>query len=311
VVTGGAGFIGSHLADRLRAEGRDVTVIDNLAAGSARVPFLEAAGVNLEQIDIRQQECTRIIETLRPSEIYHLAAQADVRRSVSDPVYDADVNLVGTVRILEAARSVGGRVITASSGGCIYGEAEPELLPLDESAPRMPDSPYGVSKSVMEDYLQFYRRSYGLDYVNLALANVYGPRQDPLGEAGVVAIFGLRLLKGEPCIIYGDGSQTRDFVFVGDVVEAFYRASSKGSGETFNIGTGRQTSVNELHSAMATICGVDQPAQHNPARAGELQRSCLDSTKAGKILDWTPQIELNEGLSRTVAFLREQSVPVA
>ncbi len=307
VVTGGAGFIGSHLCDRLRAEGREVVAIDNLAAGEARLPFLESSGVPLEKVDIRDPECSRIIEKVSPAEIYHLAAQADVRRSVADPVYDADVNVAGTVRIVEAARRVGARVMTASSGGCIYGEADPELLPLDETAPRRPDSPYGVSKAVMEEYLKFYRRSHGLDYVNLALGNVYGPRQDPLGEAGVVAIFGLRLLRGERCKIYGDGNQTRDFVYVTDVVDAFFRAAAAGEGETFNIGTGLETSVNELYRAIAGICGVDEDPEYEPPRLGELQRSALDSTKAAKLLGWVPQVDLGDGLRRTVEFLRQQA----
>ncbi len=306
LVTGGAGFIGSHMVDLLVATGREVRVIDNLTSGDQRLRFLEAAGVGVDRLDIRDEASARLIEEFRPDEIYHFAAQMDVRRSVADPIYDAEVNVVGTLRVLGAAAKVGARVISASSGGCIYGEADPQRLPLDEQTPKNPDSPYGITKMVMEDYLRFYRETGGLSYANLALGNVYGPRQDPAGEAGVVAIFGLRLLKGEPCSIFGDGTQTRDYLFVGDVVEAFLAASSNGDGETFNIGTGIETSVNELYSRLAAICGVEADPEFKPARAGELHRSCLNSAKAGSILGWSPQKDLNRGLSETVEFLRSQ-----
>jgi UDP-glucose 4-epimerase len=306
LVTGGAGFIGSHMVDRLVASGREVRVIDNLSSGEQRLKFLQAAGVPVERIDIRSDAAAELIESFRPDEIYHFAAQMDVRRSVADPIYDADVNVLGTLRILGAAAKVGARVMTASSGGCIYGEADPARFPLDEQTPKNPDSPYGVTKSVMEDYLRFYRAIHGMQYANLALGNVYGPRQDPAGEAGVVAIFGLRLLKGEPCRIFGNGSQTRDYIFVGDVVEAFFAAASRGDGETFNIGTGIETSVNDLYARVAAICGVDAEPRYEPARPGELDRSCLDSAKAGSVLGWSPEKDLNQGLADTVEFLRAQ-----
>jgi UDP-glucose 4-epimerase len=306
VVTGGAGFIGSHLVDRLVAEGREVRVIDNLVSGEQRLQFLSSAGVQVDRIDIREPAAAQLIDDFRPEEVYHLAAQMDVRRSVADPIYDAEVNVLGTLRILGAAVKVGARVMTASSGGCIYGEADPARFPLDEETPKKPDSPYGITKSVMDDYLRFYRDTAELQFVNLALGNVYGPRQDPAGEAGVVAIFGLRLLRGEPCYIFGDGNQTRDFVFVGDVVEAFLAASAKGEGETFNIGTGIETSVNDLYRGMAAICGVDAAPGYKPARPGELDRSCLSSAKAANLLGWSPGKELREGLSETIAFMRTQ-----
>jgi UDP-glucose 4-epimerase len=306
LVTGGAGFIGSHMVDRLVAGGREVRVIDNLSSGEQRLPFLEAAGVEVDRLDIRDEAAARLIEDFRPDEIYHFAAQMDVRRSVADPIYDADVNVLGTLRILGAAARAGARVVTASSGGCIYGEADPHRFPLDEQTPKNPDSPYGITKSVMDDYLRFYSSLNGLQYANLALGNVYGPRQDPAGEAGVVAIFGSRLLKGEPCSIFGDGSQTRDYVFVGDVVEAFFAASAKGDGETFNIGTGVETGVNDLYTRMAAICGVKAEPEYKPARPGELERSCLSSAKAGEILGWSPQKDLDEGLAETIEFLRTQ-----
>jgi UDP-glucose 4-epimerase len=306
LVTGGAGFIGSHMVDRLVAGGRQVRVIDNLSSGEQRLPFLEAAGVEVDRLDIRDEAAARLIEEFRPDEFYHFAAQMDVRRSVADPIYDADVNVLGTLRILGAAARAGARVVTASSGGCIYGEADPNRFPLDEQTPKNPDSPYGITKSVMDDYLRFYSSLNGLQYANLALGNVYGPRQDPAGEAGVVAIFGSRLLKGEPCSIFGDGSQTRDYVYVGDVVEAFFAASAKGDGETFNIGTGVETSVNDLYTRMAAICGVKAEPEYKPARPGELERSCLSSAKAGEILGWSPQKDLDEGLAETIEFLRTQ-----
>jgi UDP-glucose 4-epimerase len=306
LVTGGAGFIGSHLVDRLVASGREVQVIDNLISGEQRLSFLEAAGVCLDRVDIRDQDCSELIDSFAPNEIYHLAAQMDVRRSVADPIYDADVNVLGTLRVLEGARRVGARVISASSGGCIYGEVDPELLPADESTPKNPDSPYGITKFVMEEYLRFYRAAYGLDYVNLALGNVFGPRQDPFGEAGVVAMFTQRLIDGRPCSFYGNGEQTRDFVYVGDVVEAFLAAAGGGSGETFNIGTGRQTTVNRLYVELARICGVDRAAIYEPPRAGELQHSSLNSSKAREVLGWAPKVDLVDGLARTVEFIRSQ-----
>jgi UDP-glucose 4-epimerase len=294
------------MVDRLVAGGRQVRVIDNLSSGEQRLPFLEAAGVKVDRLDIRDESSARLIEDFRPDEVYHFAAQMDVRRSVADPIYDADVNVLGTLRILGAAANTGARVVTASSGGCIYGEADPARFPLDEQTPKNPDSPYGITKSVMDDYLRFYSSINGLQYANLALGNVYGPRQDPAGEAGVVAIFGSRLLKGEPCAIFGDGSQTRDYVFVTDVVEAFFAASAKGDGETFNIGTGVETSVNDLYARMAAICGVEAEPEFKPARPGELDRSCLSSAKAGEILGWSPQKDLDEGLAETIEFLRTQ-----
>jgi UDP-glucose 4-epimerase len=282
-------------------------VIDNLVSGEQRLPFLKAAGAHLDRIDIRDPHCSELIAEFAPGEVYHLAAQMDVRRSVADPVYDADVNVIGTLRVLEGARRVGARVIAASSGGCIYGEVDPEKLPADESTPKNPDSPYGITKLVMEEYLRFFGASYGLPYVNLALGNVYGPRQDPMGEAGVVAIFSQRLIEGKPCRIFGDGEQTRDFVYVGDVVEAFLAASTKGDGETINIGTARQTSVNELYAELAAICGVEQKAIYEPARSGELRRSCLDNAKARRVLGWAPEVALSDGLARTVEFIRDQT----
>jgi len=305
LVTGGAGFIGSHLSECLREQGREVLVLDNFASGKSRLRFLENAGIPVEEIDIRDSSAVDLIESFRPNEIFHLAAQMDVRRSVEDPVFDADVNILGTLKVLEGARRVGARVICTSSGGCIYGEVDAGDLPLGEHAQGLPTSPYGISKKVTEDYLHFFRSTYDLPFVNLALANVYGPRQDPHGEAGVVAIFASKLINGETCSIYGDGLQTRDFVYVGDVVDAYLAASLLGEGERFNIGTSRQTNVNELFVAIAKACGVTAEPRYGPARPGELQRSALDYTKAEKILDWSPKTSLESGLKFTVEFIRQ------
>lgn len=304
IVTGGAGFIGSHLVDRLRSTGAEVLVIDNLASGEQRLPFLEAAGAQLERLDIRDPGTADLIESFHPQHIFHLAAQMDVRRSVADPVYDAEVNVIGTLRVLEGARRTGARLIAATSGGCIYGEVEPSKLPADEGTPKNPDSPYGISKSVMDDYFRFFDHTYGLPFVNLALGNIFGPRQDPMGEAGVVAIFGKRLLEGEGCQIFGDGEQTRDFCYVGDVADAFMAAMTGGDGMTINIGTGVETNVNQLYWAMAGICGVSDPPAYEAARAGELERSCLNNGRAKQVLGWSPSVSLEQGLAETIEFLK-------
>ncbi|MGH2733039.1 MAG: NAD-dependent epimerase/dehydratase family protein [Actinomycetota bacterium] len=309
VVTGGAGFIGSHLCERLVAEGHRVLVVDNLVAGSQRLGFLEALGIPIERLDVRDPAAGELIHSFRPDVVFHLAAQIDVRRSVADPVYDAQVNVVGTLRVLEAAARTGARVLFASSGGTIYGEVDPRMLPVTEDASGRPTSPYGINKRVSEDYLRFYRDTGGLAFVSLALANVYGPRQDPHGEAGVVAIFSMRLLRGEPCVIYGDGAQSRDFVYVGDVVEAFLAAVGRGEGETVNIGTGVETSVLELYRAMAGLCALDRPPLHAPGRPGELRRSCLDVSKAHRVLGWKPATGLQEGLALTIDSFRGASSP--
>lgn len=301
IVTGGAGFIGSHLAERLGGEGNDVLVIDNFSSGTKHLKLLESRNIPVENVDIRQEKLTSVIEAFRPKTIYHLAAQPAVPVSVKDPVLDAKVNVVGLLRVLEAARLTGARVVFSSSGGTIYGEAEP---PVDESAVGRPSSPYGITKRVAEDYLRFYRDAHGLEFVSLALANVYGPRQDPHGEAGVVAIFTPKLLSGEECVVYGDGKQTRDFVYVADVVDAFVRASEKGEGETINIGTGIETSILELYDLLCGICGVDRPPRHEAERAGDLRRSALNPTKAKQILRWGPSAPFEEGLRKTVDSFR-------
>lgn len=307
IVTGGAGFIGSHLSERLKSEGAEVLVLDNFVGGRHRLAVLEEAEIPVEEVDIRDERVSSLVASFHPDVIYHLAAQMDVRRSVADPIYDADVNIGGSLRLLEAARQASARFIHTSSGGCIYGEPDESFLPLTEEVQGRPSSPYGISKKVLEDYLRFYQDTYGLKFTSLALSNVYGPRQDPHGEAGVVAIFGSRLLAGEECVIYGDGKQTRDFVYVSDVVEAFFAAATKGDGETFNIGTGIETDVNDLFGMMSELVGVDQPARYAPPRQGELERSALDNSKAATLLGWSPKAGMQEGLQATIEFLRKNS----
>jgi UDP-glucose 4-epimerase len=298
LVTGGAGFIGSTLVDRLLAEGHTVDVVDNLSTGSlANLAEARVTGTgrfHFHQLDIRSPDLVELMGRRHPDVVYHLAAQADVRVSVADPVFDADINVLGSLRVLEAARAAGARkVVFASSGGTIYGDVE--QLPIKESHPQRPLSPYGVAKKTVGDYLYAYRELHGLEYTALALANVYGPRQDLRGEAGVVAIFAGRLLSGEPCLIFGDGKQTRDFVYVDDVVDAFSRAGERGTGLLCNIGTGVETSVNDLYAAMARNAGVNQPPIYAPARSGELQRNCLDPGRAALHLGWKPWTTVEKG----------------
>ena len=309
LVTGGAGFIGSNLVDRLLAEGHAGDVVDSLSSGE--LSNLADARANLDhdfsfhQIDICDPAVTDLIEGRRPDVVFHLAAQIDVRVSVADPVLDARINVLGSLNVLEGARRAGARKVAfASSGGTIYGDVDPEDLPVTEAHAQHPVAPYGVSKKVVTDYLYAYRELHQLEFASLALANVDGPRQDPHGEAGVVAIFAGRLLDGDPCTIFGDGSQTRDYVFVDDVVDAFVRAAERGSGLLCNIGTGAETSVNELYEAMAKHADVDLPATYAPARVGELQRSCLDATRARLHLGWEPFTDLSAGTAATLDWFR-------
>ncbi|HUD16345.1 MAG TPA: NAD-dependent epimerase/dehydratase family protein [Acidimicrobiales bacterium] len=311
LVTGGAGFIGSTLVDRLLAEGHTVDVIDDLSTGSlANLAGARASAghqLTVHQMDVRSAEVVELMARRLPEVVFHLAAQADVRVSVDDPVLDAGINVLGTLRVLEGARrAAAGRVVFAASGGTLYGEPDASELPLKESLPHRPLSPYGVSKKAAIDYLVAYRELHSLEFAALALANVYGPRQDPHGEAGVVAIFAERLLKNETVTIFGDGGQTRDFVFVDDVVDAFVRAATKGGGLVCNIGTGRETSVNELFEEMATQAGVDPVAEHKPLRPGELFRSSLDPSRAGIQLGWSPWTTLSSGCAAVLEFVRQR-----
>ena len=298
VVTGGAGFIGSHLLDALAARGDDVVAVDDLSAGRREnVP----AGVPLVVQDIRES-LDDVIADARPEIVFHLAAQASVSVSVQQPALDADVNVVGTVRVLEAARSAGAQVVFASTGGAIYGECE---RPAREDDERRPISPYGTSKLAGEEYLAAWNRLHGARHVSLRFGNVYGPRQDPHGEAGVVAIFLRRLRAGQPCTIHGDGTATRDYVFVADVVAACLAAAGRPGG-VVNVGTGRETSTNEVYEACRAAAGSDVEAVHGPPRAGDLQRSVLDPSRAGAELGWRPAVQLGEGLARTWESFREE-----
>ncbi len=305
LVTGGAGFIGSALVDRLLAEGHEVEVLDDLSTGSlANLAEARADRTNrltFHQIDVRDPHVVDLIARRAPEVVFHLAAQVDVRLSVARPTFDAEVNVLGTINVLEGARLAGTRkVVAASSGGTIYGEVAPRHLPVKESQALAPASPYGVSKRVALEYLRLYRQLHALEFTALALANVYGPRQDPKGEAGVVAIFASRLITGEPCTVYGDGEQTRDYVYVDDCVDAFVRAADRGDGLLINVGTGVETSVNDLYAAMAAATGVDRPADLAAGRPGELQRSALDPTRAAIQLGWAPWTSLADGTARVL-----------
>jgi UDP-glucose 4-epimerase len=309
LVTGAAGFIGSHVCDRLLAEGHRVVGLDDLSTG--RIANLgEARSYGKEfsfyNLDIRSEGLGAVFEKHRPEVVMHLAAQSGVRPSLEDPRHDADVNVLGTIGVLEgAARSGTRKVVFASSGGTIYGE--PRKLPLKETAVATshPQSPYGITKKVAGDYLRFYQRYRGVDYTELALANVYGPRQDPSGEAGVVAIFGRGMLAGETPTIFGDGNQTRDYVFIDDVANAFVHAADRGSGRLINVGTGLETSVNHLFRLLADIIGFAGEPEYGPLPAGELRRSSLDVSLAERELGWRPWTQLEDGLRQTVEWLKE------
>lgn len=309
MVTGGAGFIGSTLVDRLLAEGWRVDAVDDLSTGSlgnlATARSQPERHFSFHRIDVSSPGVMDLIAHRRPDVVFHLAAQADVRVSVARPVFDATVNILGTLNVCEGAVAAGvGKVVFAASGGTLYGS--PEELPVREGQPQTPESPYGVAKKAAGDYLYYYRQIRGLEYSSLAMANVYGPRQDPHGEAGVVSIFAGKLLTRERPVIFGDGSQTRDFVYVDDVVDAFVRAVDKGSGLLMNIGTGVETSVQQLFDVMAKLAGFKQHARYDPPRAGEVQRSALDPSRAGIHLGWQPWTKLEEGVARTLEHFKGQ-----
>src|SRR6266536_4848780 len=290
MVTGGAGFIGSHVVEALLARGDEVHALDDLSKGKRENV---AAGAELHVADIRRPD--DVFDAVRPEAVLHLAAQADVRDSVERPDNDADVNVVGTVRILEAARRHGAKLVFASTGGAIYGECE---APAPEDAPRRPRAPYGASKLCGEEYLATWNRLHGTSHVALRLGNVYGPRQEPHGEAGVIAIFMGLLHAGGTPRIYGDGRQTRDYVYVGDVARAMVLALERDSG-VYNIGTGRETSVLELQTAIQQASGVRREPAIEPPRFGGLQRSVLDVSLAARELGWRPERSLEEGLAET------------
>ena len=306
LVTGGAGFIGSHAADALLAEGCAVEIVDDLSSGKlANLP----AGARLHRLDIRSEDAARLVRDGDFDAVVHLAAQMDVRRSVAEPLFDADVNVRGTLNLLEAVRASAKRprIVFASTGGAIYGDHT--RPPNEETTPKEPDSPYAVSKLAAEHYLAYYARIHGLETLSLRFANVYGPRQDPHGEAGVVAIFCSRLLAGEPLTVFGDGLQTRDYVNVIDVADAIRRAlhlrldgAPRIDARAFNIGTGVPTSVLQLAAVLKDASGVDVPIQFAPRRAGEQQDSFVRVDRARTELGWSPRVALDEGLGDTFAW---------
>ena len=306
LVTGAAGFIGSTLVDRLLADGHSVVGVDDLSSG--RPDNIVAAeqhdAFEFAKADIVSADLNRLLDETRPEVVFHLAAQIDVRKSVVDPQFDSMVNVVGTVRLAEAARAAGVRkIVHTSSGGSIYGT--PQEFPTPEDVPADPASPYAAGKVAGEVYLNMFRNLYGLQCSHIAPGNVYGPRQDPHGEAGVVAIFSQGLLSGRPTKIFGDGTDTRDYVFVGDVVDAFAKAAGEaGGGQRFNVGTGVETSVRQLHTAIAKAAGAADEPEFHPPRLGELKRSCLDISLAKRVLGWAPKVDIAEGVAQTVEYFR-------
>jgi UDP-glucose 4-epimerase len=304
LVTGGAGFIGSNLVDALLARGDEVTVVDDLSTGrQANLEGALAAGAELVELDIREGEALlALAKERRPEAIFHLAAQIDVRKSVEDPAFDASINVGGTANVLEAARAGEcGRVVFISTGGAIYGEGDGQRLPLGEDAPIAPMSAYGQSKFAGEGYLALYERLYGLSGVSLRLGNVYGPRQDPLGEAGVIAIFcGVLRAGGQPTV-FGDGKQTRDYIYVGDVVAAVLAAAASEVSGAVNVGTGRETDVLELVEALKRLGGAESfEPQLAPPRTGEVQRIAIDPARAERELGWRAETDLEQGLRLTL-----------
>ena len=306
LVTGGAGFIGSHLCDRLLAEGHRVVAVDNLT--TARIGNLsEARSYGGEftffNMDVRAEGLLSLFERHRPEVVMHLAAQASVSVSVEDPTLDASVNVMGLLNVMDCSSRTGVRkVVYAASGGTLYGE--PRKLPVKETASGRPVSPYGISKKAGIEYLSFYERYRGVAFSALALANVYGPRQDPHGEAGVVSIFASKMLNGEAPTIFGDGNQTRDYVFVDDTVHAFALAADRGDGRLINVGTALETSVNGIFRLLADVTGFSGEPAHGPARPGDLRRSALDPALAGEMLGWRPWTHLEDGLAETVSFMK-------
>lgn len=312
VVTGGAGFIGSHLVDELLRAGFKVTALDNLSTGSVANlsnAFSFGEAFSLVECDIANSEIEEILKDLSPEVLFHLAAQADVRQSLLDPIGDATVNILGTLNVAESARNVGvGKIVYAASGGTLYGEPNVDLLPINEDVAHTPLSFYGVSKKAAIDYLKAQSALYGMNYVALALANVYGPRQDPHGESGVVSIFIGNIAAGKQCVIYGDGQQTRDFVYVGDVVKAFLRASNCQDNGIFNIGSSKETSVIELYDVISALMGDGDRPKFLSVRNGEIMRSSLSNEKAKEILGWRPETDLRSGLSSVIDWVNSGKV---
>lgn len=302
LITGGAGFIGSHVVDLFLSKGYEVVVVDDLSTGRSSNLNPKAT---FYQLDIRSRKVRDVFAAEKPDYVSHHAAQIDVRRSVTEPVFDADVNILGSINLIECAREFDVRhFIYISSGGAAYGE--PERLPCDEEHPVNPICQYGASKHTVEHYLYMYHANYGLPYTVLRYPNVFGPRQNPHSEAGVVAIFTGKMLANEPTVINGDGEQTRDFVYVGDCANANYLALTvEHQPGIYNLGWGRPTSINEIFYALANVTGYSHPIQHGPAKVGETRHIYLDAKKAARELGWAPTLTLEEGLEKTVAYFRD------
>jgi UDP-glucose 4-epimerase len=307
LVTGGAGFIASHVTDAFVAGGHQVSVLDDLSSGKRENLNPQATFYHL---DVQDPGVAEVMRRERPEVLCHHAAQMDVRRSVADPVFDAKVNLVGLLNLMEHGRENGlRRVLFSSTGGAIYGEQD--VYPAPETHKTEPISPYGVAKLASERYLFFYSVAYGISYAALRYANVYGPRQNPHGEAGVVAIFAEKLLRGEQPIINGDGKQTRDYVYVGDLVRANLAALTADFTGAVNLGTGVETDVNMIFHHLRTLCGSTAFEQHGPAKPGEQLRSVIDSRLAQRVLGWRPEVSLLDGLRETLAFFRSRLATTA
>ena len=301
LVTGGAGFVGSHIVDRLLRQGHEVRVVDDLSTGRRE---LVNRAARFQRCDIRSRRLPKLIATWRPDAVVHAAAQASVGHSLADPDFDASVNINGTLALVRASGAAGVRTfLYISTGGAAYGDTS--VVPTPEEHLALPSSPYGVSKTAAERYVECYGPLLDMRTLVLRLANVYGPRQNPQGEAGVVAIFANRLLRGETCVINGDGEQTRDFVYVEDVAEAVLRGLERADATgVVNIGTGVETTVNMIYERLARAAGVTVPAEHGPAKPGEQRRSALAAARAARVIGWTPVTALDEGLERTLSYFK-------
>jgi len=300
LVTGGAGFIGSHLVDKLIEKGHQVVVVDNLATGKKENLNHKA---KFYEVDICDSKISQIFEEEKPEVIFHFAAQIDVRKSIKDPIENAKVNILGALNILENCRKISvKKFIFASSGGAIYGDTD--VIPTPETHPENPESPYGIAKLTVEKYLNFYKKTFGLNYIVLRIANVYGPRQDSKGEGGVIAIFCDKMLKDEQPTINGDGEQARDFVYVDDALESALLGMESEKSGVYNIGTGKETSINEIFRRIKELTNSNCKEVYGPAKQGEQKRNCLDYSKAKEKLNWQPKYDLEEGLKETIKWFK-------